>query len=41
MYVRDDEEAEGVVVLVLIATVLEFERVEMTEARKAVFVGEV
>lgn len=38
---RDDEEADVVVVLVLIATVLEFEPVEMTEARKAVFVGEV
>lgn len=38
---RDDEEAEVVIVLVLIATVLEFEGVEMTEAKKVVFEGEV
>lgn len=38
---RDDEEAEVVIVLVLIASVLAFEGVEITEARKAVFEGEV
>lgn len=38
---RDDEEAKAVIVLALVAPVLAFEGVEMTEARKAVSEGEV